>query len=53
MTLAARLAPLSNERREKSVPGTRAVVSSQQLMTASNVIARFPHFSKSQALQKV
>ena len=32
ITLAAIVAPLSNERREKSVPGTRAVVSSQQLM---------------------
>ncbi|MFY9770834.1 MAG: hypothetical protein WAK04_11435, partial [Xanthobacteraceae bacterium] len=35
ITLAARLAPLSNERREKSVLGTRAVVSSQQLITNS------------------
>src|SRR5437764_7032134 len=35
MTLAATLAPLSKARREKSALGTRAVVSSQQLMALS------------------
>jgi hypothetical protein len=35
MTLATRAAPLNSERRDTSVSGTRAVVSSQQLMGAS------------------
>src|SRR5215212_5479334 len=36
MTLAITAAPLNSERRDTSVSGTRAVVSSQQLMKASN-----------------
>jgi hypothetical protein len=35
MTLAITAAPLNSERRDMSVSGTRAVVSSQQLMRAS------------------
>ena len=35
MTLAIKAAPLSIERRDTSVSGTRAVVSSQQLMGVS------------------
>src|SRR5262249_32441603 len=35
MTLAARAGPLNSERRDTSVGGTRAVLSSQQLMAAS------------------
>jgi len=35
MTLATSAAPLNSERRDTSVAGTRAVVSSQQLMGAS------------------
>jgi hypothetical protein len=35
MTLATRAAPLNIERRDTSVSGTRAVVSSQQLMGTS------------------
>jgi hypothetical protein len=35
MTLAISAAPLSSERRDTSVSGTRAVVSSQQLIGSS------------------
>jgi hypothetical protein len=35
MTLATSAAPLNSERRDTSVAGTRAVVSSQQLTSAS------------------
>src|SRR5215831_618116 len=39
MTLAITAAPVSSERRDTSVPGTRAVVSSQQLMEVSGFCA--------------
>src|SRR5712675_3772944 len=41
MTLAISAAPLNSERRGTSVSGTRAVVSSQQLMGASKIKLNF------------